>query len=185
MILNGICCLCVRHGCSVSQVSSVGEREQAMCNAKGKSRLSRRRLFAWALPTQLNSPMRVKPSAHYGRTPKRRSPFAAGYTRFFVPHIPSLSPVETTPGSTQHIRLSSRTSLKRVGERLASLHAEEKLLVRPDAAQQHALVEVEGIGMERDTRSRSQQEEHTRQVALIEREVFGYEERLGHALELR
>lgn len=58
-------------------------------------------------------------------------------------------------------------------------------MVRPDAAQQHALVEIEGIGMERDTRSRSQQEEHTRQGALIKREIFGYEERLGHALELR
>lgn len=117
--------------------------------------------------------------------PQASPPFAAGYTRFFAPHIPSLSPIETTPGSTHHVRLSSRTSLPRVGERLTSLHAEEKLLVRPDAAQQHALIEVEGIGMERNTRSRSQQEEHTRQGALIEREVFGYEERLGHALELR
>lgn len=117
MILNGICCLCVRHGCSVTQVGGAGEREQAMCNAKGKSRLSRRRLFAWALPTQLNSPMRVKPSAHYGHTPQTAPPFAAGYTRFFVPHIPSLSPIETTPDSAQHVRLSSRATLQRVGGR--------------------------------------------------------------------
>lgn len=155
-----------------------------MCSVKGNSRLDGDGCSARALPAQLNSPMRVKPSAHYGHTPNG-SRSLQGILGFFVPHIPSLSPIETAPGSMQHIRLSSRTSPQELGNRLTLLHAEEKLPVRPDAAQQHALIKVEGIGMERDTRSRSQQEEHTRQVALIEREVFGYEERLGHALELR
>lgn len=82
MILNGICCLCVRHGCSVTQVGGAGEREQTMFE------VLRNRRFSW--------------------------------------------------------------------KRLVRLRAEQQPLVRPDAAQQHALVEVEGIGMERDTRSRSQ-----------------------------
>lgn len=127
----------------------------------------------------------LKPSARHEYTPNGAPVRRRVYSVFSFHISLSFSPIETSPGSAQHIRLSSRTSPQELGNRLTLLHAEEKLLVRPDAAQQHALIKVEGIGMERDTRSRSQQEEHTRQGALIERKIFGYEERLGHALELR
>ena len=64
-----------------------------------------------------------------------------------------------------------------------SLLAPQKGSIGFESADEHVLVHAEFVRVKRDAGASAEQHEQAREVALVEGEVLGDEERLGHELE--